>query len=1514
MYDRMFELNTPKSGILKYIYHISDVHIRSGDETTSRFKEYETVFNNLHTELSKLQPIIRNEAGIVITGDTFHNKSRIESPGIKLFSMLISKLSALAPVYIILGNHDFKQDGSVNIDFLDAFLYSKPENVNYLKKTGLYFSGNVGFGLTSIKEVLEIGSGSGINKDMPDFPKPIFDENIKTKIALFHGTMNCSKLNDSRISTNGYAWDWLDVGYDIAMLGDIHKFQSFRRKSGLLAAYSGSLIQQNFGETLRMHGILEWDLEQKSFRHIEIQNPYGFMKLNLCNRPDDTHYWRCDNDDLNEIVKWAYFPKNVKVRLFGNHSQSQRLEIDKYLKNVCQDHSIDDLFVENSDKSLKLEEDMITDYTSFDTINNFISSHSVIIYKTPKIEDFLFEYTNLGNEIHNVCKKKNSDLEKDVQKYEDFLDTFKPRHLIKLSYFEWSGMLCYSGLNWFDFKLTQNRTNLLSGKNGSGKSSFLELVSIAIFGKSIPSRKTKGSLKSIIAHGKKSKVVSFTKIDIIINDKLYRIARYFDDEGKPKQRNGGLFRHDNETWVKEFSETSKLNNWVLNNLGDQDTFLMTTLLTQNNDNDILSMTSKEQREHLERMIGLTKITKEVNLYKSVLNNYKHIASFIRNSLENIKKDLDIDDNSNELFNEGKYDSKCKEDELLQYKKNFEKRNTEIQKYVSFSCPDNSGLTDQQINEKISNMSIDVSTIEDTKRKIIQNEILIASEKYRSFIGIDEECITNEIEEVKEPNISQKECNNRLEECSNWNLTKTLPIGNIEINIQDIKQLNKEYDRQIEDRKQMYPPCCRPEMSTIELECKKKKTEDELEEFENKIDSRYKSICVKPDISLEKINQIKTDIDLEIEVNGQKPEFDLYELARNTIDKNEKLFQLYLTESETTKKHMDLYEDKLKRINHDVQIISNDIIDEIQISSLDKTKIIDKLKLLKRMRKCLTLKKNLKYKIKTFLDEYNLVDCELVSTKHVIEDLNISVQIIENELVNIPYNPSCCACRQQPTRIQLDKMKNEIKNKEIEMEINVRKRDNIFSVSYERVVIIYNKLKESLDVFSEIESEEETLCQNLREFQKYEKQIDHKNALNAISACFQSCLSKSRIKYESIIDKFQKLNNTLNEDRQIIMKYKYFECNAERWTEKQSLIATYKELWDIYEKNKQYNEIKEGIILKRKLIEEIDIDIESLKQYNVYIEDCKKKDQNISNITDEINEIKGSLNAFDIFYTNEAVYSAIKVEVEDILHKWNMFDEYILYKNKKEYLNIFNENKVCADNLKLCEELLYLNSVLKNRQILKQRKRIEEEMSVLNLKIIEIEVELKVYNKIKAINQDKFNRYNELLKVNKIIDSKFEYYDKLIFILDKFREMTLSSVIPVLETYVNRLISSVNSKLKICCSVQDGGLFKFTANNGQFVIPLEKTSGFEKSMISICIRLAFVMLTLKNNSMGGELLIDEAFVNCDKTHITRIPIFLNSLLSNFESIILVSHIEYIKDSVDNTIEITNFNINYGQKKC
>ena len=60
----------------------------------------------------------------------------------------------------------------------------------------------------------------------------------------------------------------------------------------------------------------------------------------------------------------------------------------------------------------------------------------------------------------------------------------------------------------------------------------------------------------------------------------------------------------------------------------------------------------------------------------------------------------------------------------------------------------------------------------------------------------------------------------------------------------------------------------------------------------------------------------------------------------------------------------------------------------------------------------------------------------------------------------------------------------------------------------------------------------------------------------------------------------------------------------------------------------------------------------------------------------------------------------------------------------------------------------------------------------------------------------------------------------------------------------------------------------------------------------------------DTKFGGQLLIDEGFTYCDTNHLSKIPGFLESLLNNFDSIILVSHLEKIKDSVDNTIFINN----------
>ena len=50
--------------------------------------------------------------------------------------------------------------------------------------------------------------------------------------------------------------------FDYTLLGDVHERQFLKDN----IAYCGSLIQQNFGEDIDNHGLIKWDLINKTSR------------------------------------------------------------------------------------------------------------------------------------------------------------------------------------------------------------------------------------------------------------------------------------------------------------------------------------------------------------------------------------------------------------------------------------------------------------------------------------------------------------------------------------------------------------------------------------------------------------------------------------------------------------------------------------------------------------------------------------------------------------------------------------------------------------------------------------------------------------------------------------------------------------------------------------------------------------------------------------------------------------------------------------------------------------------------------------------------------------------------------------------------------------------------------------------------------------------------------------------------------------------------------------------------
>jgi DNA repair exonuclease SbcCD ATPase subunit len=59
---------------------------------------------------------------------------------------------------------------------------------------------------------------------------------------------------------------------------------------------------------------------------------------------------------------------------------------------------------------------------------------------------------------------------------------------------------------------------------------------------------------------------------------------------------------------------------------------------------------------------------------------------------------------------------------------------------------------------------------------------------------------------------------------------------------------------------------------------------------------------------------------------------------------------------------------------------------------------------------------------------------------------------------------------------------------------------------------------------------------------------------------------------------------------------------------------------------------------------------------------------------------------------------------------------------------------------------------------------------------------------------------------------------------------------------------------------------------------------------------------------NQLYIDEGFINFDKNNLSMVPSFLKSLLQYFNTIIILSHIDIIQDSVDEKAEICFNNMN------
>jgi DNA repair exonuclease SbcCD nuclease subunit len=145
------------------------------------------------------------------------------------------------------------------------------ENIKYFTKSELVEDENVIWSIYSIF-------------DNHAKPEELNFRTFKDKkvIGLYHGVVAGAVNEMGFVFTNGADVEKFS-DCNIVLCGDIHKRQILKTKSGVDIIFPGSLIQQNFGETVSQHGYGVLNIGDGGFNYnfYDIDNPVKYLTFKI---------------------------------------------------------------------------------------------------------------------------------------------------------------------------------------------------------------------------------------------------------------------------------------------------------------------------------------------------------------------------------------------------------------------------------------------------------------------------------------------------------------------------------------------------------------------------------------------------------------------------------------------------------------------------------------------------------------------------------------------------------------------------------------------------------------------------------------------------------------------------------------------------------------------------------------------------------------------------------------------------------------------------------------------------------------------------------------------------------------------------------------------------------------------------------------------------------------------------------------------------------------------------------
>jgi len=685
--------------------HIADTHIKN----LKYHYEYKKVFE-------KLYKMLREEKVdyIIHCGDIAHTKTQLSPEFVDLCSHFLVELAAIAPTYVILGNHDGNLKNSSRQDAITPIVEALDNpNLFLLKNSGEEdLDGSYSLNVLSVF-------------DRDNWVSP--SDSGKINIALYHGAISNSRTDLGWVMEHGEDDLSIFEGHDFAFLGDIHKTNQILDHKGKIR-YAGSTVQQNHGET-NDKGFLIWDIKDRdtfTCTHHVLENPRPFITIELTPK--------------GRLPRNTKLPEQARLRLVSNNNLSldamkKAVEIAKH--RFKPEHIT---FLNRAAGTGGSVESMATNIEADNLRDSVVQKKLIKEYlKDFQPEDELMERVLKLNSKYNSLIEDKEEIHRNIN--------------WRLERLEWDNLFNYGADNGIDFTKFSGIVGVF-GKNFSGKSSIVDSVLYTLFNST--SKNERKNL-NIINQNKDSGKGSVT---VSIGNKRYSVVRESEKYVKKLKGEETLEAKTDlnfEVYDEVTDETRSLNGLTRSDtdrnirkyFGAMDDFLLTSMSSQLGSLAFISEGSTKRKEILAKFLDL-------EMFDIKHKAAKDDASDLRGALKRLEgRDFNEEIteayknllyNENETKRHAKKCAKLKKDlgaltsetsdltrridaipaeiiDVDEIHENLEKRNEELEEIVRNLA--SNGTTLEENNELLTKITsfVDVFDIEEVKEKqeIIQDK-------------------------------------------------------------------------------------------------------------------------------------------------------------------------------------------------------------------------------------------------------------------------------------------------------------------------------------------------------------------------------------------------------------------------------------------------------------------------------------------------------------------------------------------------------------------------------------------------------------------------------------------------------------------------------------------------------------------------------------------------------------------------------------------------------------------------